>query len=416
MWGGTPDRNMVSNMKGLPTEWDVKTKKNVKWVADLGSQSYGNPVVAGGMVFVGTNNELLRDPKQPRRSRRADGVPRVRRRVPVAADARRSSSPGRANDWPFQGVASSPLVEGDQLYYVSNRGVRVLPRHPGLPRQRERRPGHRREAHRPDRRRRHLVVRHDGGGRLLSAQPGELVAGHLGRPDLRRAPRTARTRATSTSRRRARRRSSRSTRPPASWCGRTTRSRTASCTASGRRRRSARSAACVQVVSAQGDGWVRGYEAQTGKKLWEFDTNPEGRGLAAHAQRADRHAGDLSRTASTSPTARIPEHGEGVGHFYAIDATKRGDITQSGPRLALRQDPPLDLDGGDRRRPRLHRRLQRLPPLPRRQDRPGVLDARRLRRRLGLAVRRRRQGLPRRRRRRRRRPGSTARRRRCWPR
>ena len=57
MWGGTPDRNMVSNMKGLPTEWDVKTKKNVKWVAELGSQSYGNPVVAGGMVFVGTNNE-----------------------------------------------------------------------------------------------------------------------------------------------------------------------------------------------------------------------------------------------------------------------------------------------------------------------------------------------------------------------
>src|SRR5438105_15535058 len=65
MWGGTPDRNMVSTMKGLPTEWDVKTKKNVKWIAELGSQSYGNPVVAGGMVFVGTNNERLRDPKQP---------------------------------------------------------------------------------------------------------------------------------------------------------------------------------------------------------------------------------------------------------------------------------------------------------------------------------------------------------------
>ncbi|MGH9790527.1 MAG: hypothetical protein ACRD5W_04885, partial [Candidatus Acidiferrales bacterium] len=48
MWGGTPDRNMVSNMKGLPTSWDVKTGKNVKWVAALGSQTYGNPVVAGG--------------------------------------------------------------------------------------------------------------------------------------------------------------------------------------------------------------------------------------------------------------------------------------------------------------------------------------------------------------------------------
>ena len=64
MWGGTPDRNMVSSMKGIPTTWDVKTKKNVKWVAQLGSQSYGNPVVAGGQVYVGTNNELVRNPKE----------------------------------------------------------------------------------------------------------------------------------------------------------------------------------------------------------------------------------------------------------------------------------------------------------------------------------------------------------------
>src|SRR5215475_6150068 len=64
MWGGTPDRNMVSNMKGMPTSWDVKTKKNIKWIASLGSQSYGNPVVSGGQIYVGTNNELVRDPKQ----------------------------------------------------------------------------------------------------------------------------------------------------------------------------------------------------------------------------------------------------------------------------------------------------------------------------------------------------------------
>jgi hypothetical protein len=64
MWGGTPSRNMVSDMKGLPITWDVKTGKNVKWVAELGSQSYGNPVVGGGVVLVGTNNEAMRDPKQ----------------------------------------------------------------------------------------------------------------------------------------------------------------------------------------------------------------------------------------------------------------------------------------------------------------------------------------------------------------
>ena len=28
---------------------------------------------------------------------------------------------GRVNDWPYQGVCSSPLVEGKKLYYVSNR-------------------------------------------------------------------------------------------------------------------------------------------------------------------------------------------------------------------------------------------------------------------------------------------------------
>jgi hypothetical protein len=42
MWGGSPDRNMVSGHKGLPTTWDVEKKVNVKWVSTLGSQSYGN--------------------------------------------------------------------------------------------------------------------------------------------------------------------------------------------------------------------------------------------------------------------------------------------------------------------------------------------------------------------------------------
>ena len=67
MWGGTPTRNMVSSMKGLPTTWDIASSKNLKWVAKLGSQTYGNPVVSKGVVLVGTNNELVRDPKQPGR-------------------------------------------------------------------------------------------------------------------------------------------------------------------------------------------------------------------------------------------------------------------------------------------------------------------------------------------------------------
>ena len=120
--GEHTDRNQVSNMKNVPSEWDVKTKKNIKWVADLGSQSYGNPVVAKGMVFVGTNNELLRDPKQGgdrgvlMAFRESNGE-FLWQQTHVKLEA------GRANDWPYQGVASSPLVDGERLYYVSNRGV-----------------------------------------------------------------------------------------------------------------------------------------------------------------------------------------------------------------------------------------------------------------------------------------------------
>src|SRR5687768_17488294 len=40
MWGGTPHRNMVSAEKNAPTEWDVESKKNIKWVAKLGSKAY----------------------------------------------------------------------------------------------------------------------------------------------------------------------------------------------------------------------------------------------------------------------------------------------------------------------------------------------------------------------------------------
>src|SRR6187401_2106694 len=122
MWGGTPDRNRVSTMKGLPIEWDVKTKKNVKWVADLGSQSYGNPVVAGGMVFVGTINEMMRDKNQGgdrgvlMTFRESNGE-FLWQQTHVKLEA------GRANDWPFQGVASSPVVEHRRLYYTSKRGV-----------------------------------------------------------------------------------------------------------------------------------------------------------------------------------------------------------------------------------------------------------------------------------------------------
>src|SRR3970040_1381855 len=74
------------------------------------------------MVFVGTNNELVRDPKQPG-DRGVLMAFRASTGEFLWQHAHAKLESGRGNDWPFQGIASSPLVIGDRLYYTSNRGV-----------------------------------------------------------------------------------------------------------------------------------------------------------------------------------------------------------------------------------------------------------------------------------------------------
>jgi len=121
MWGGDSRRNMVNTVeKGIPGSWDVKTGRNIKWSAKLGSQTYGNPVVSNGKVLVGTNNEAARQPKAPGDKgvimcfAEKDGEflwQLTHDKLPA----------GRVNDWPQQGICSSPAVDGDRFYYVSNR-------------------------------------------------------------------------------------------------------------------------------------------------------------------------------------------------------------------------------------------------------------------------------------------------------
>ena len=120
MFGNTPSRNMVSDEKGLPTSWDVKTGRNVLWSEAVGSQAYAGPVVAGGRVFVGTNNEGRRNPKEDgdrgvlMAFNEADGKFLWQLSHPKLAA-------GRVHDWPLQGICSNPAVEGDRIYYVSNQ-------------------------------------------------------------------------------------------------------------------------------------------------------------------------------------------------------------------------------------------------------------------------------------------------------
>lgn len=123
MLGGSPARNNTPQGKDIPTDWDVETGRNIKWSAKLGSQSYGNVVVANGKVFVGTNNGagyLKRYPKTVDLGvllcfRESDG----KFLWQYSCEKLRS---GRVHDWPMQGICSAPVAEGDRLWFVSSRG------------------------------------------------------------------------------------------------------------------------------------------------------------------------------------------------------------------------------------------------------------------------------------------------------
>lgn len=133
LFGGTLQRNMVNTIdKGVPTKWDVKKGDHVKWVAELGSKAYGGPIIAGGKVFIGTNNDRPRNPRDtvpdPNNPAKRIGSDKG---VVMCFDAETGKflwqavhdklAAGRVNDWPREGICSSPFVEGDRLYYVSNR-------------------------------------------------------------------------------------------------------------------------------------------------------------------------------------------------------------------------------------------------------------------------------------------------------
>src|SRR5215210_4779983 len=327
MWGGTPDRNMVSNMKNPPMAWDVGTKKNVKWVVNLGSQAYGNPVIASGMVFVGTNNEGARDANVKGDKgvlmafRESDGQF-------MWQAVHDKLAAGRANDWPYQGICSSPLVEDGVVYYMSNRGELMAVdvdgfrdgTNDGLVKDEKAT-----KETDPD-----IIWRYDMMEELgvmqhnmANASPvsyGDLIfvntsngqdESHVNVPSPKAPSIIAVNKKTG----------------KLVWEDNSVGDKILhgqwSSAAVGK------IGGVVQLIHAQGDGWIRGYEALTGKKLWEFDTNPKDSVWPKTRNELISTPVIVDNVVYVG-NGQDPEHGEGVGHLYAIDPTKRGDITQSG--------------------------------------------------------------------------------------
>ncbi len=331
MWGGSPSRNMVSTETGLPAEWDPEAGTNIKWTAQLGSQTYGNPTIIGGKIFVGTNNQALKNKKLGgdrgviMAFRESDG-----KFLWQSAHAKLAA--GRVNDWPQQGICSSPFAEGDRIYYISNRAEVICADTEGFYDGENDGPYTKEEnkteidediiwrydmideldtfphnlatcsplvvgdlvfavtangvdethINVPSPDAPSFIALNKNTGELVweDASPGEnILHGQWSNPSYGVIDGTA------------------------------------------------------QVIFPGGDGWVYAFVPESGKLLWKFDCNPK--------ESVWELGGSGTRNNNISTpviwdnkvyigVGQDPEHGESVGHWYAIDATKRGDITESG--------------------------------------------------------------------------------------
>jgi outer membrane protein assembly factor BamB len=291
----------------------MTTRRNIVWSVELGNEVYGSPVVAGDVVYVGADNTRHRNPAFQGDAgvlmafRAADGAflwqdvgPRVERGL---------------RDWLLPSTTSAPYVEGDRLYYVSAEcQLRCLDTHnkgtanavwqldmPALgvfPHEacnsdvlavgdllivgtsNGQNEGHTRV---PSPRAPSLIAvnKHSGEVVWRAIGPGEGVL-------------------------------------HGAW------SSPVAATVSGR----------VQVLFGGGDGWLRAYDAASGRELWRFDGNPK------DARWLPR-PGVLSRgSIIASPVfadGRVfvamglsPGHDNGPSLMHAIDPNGHDDVTESG--------------------------------------------------------------------------------------
>jgi len=110
-----------------------------------------------------------------------------------------------------------------------------------------------------------------------------------------------------------------------------------------------------QVLFAGGDGWLYSFDGEKSvdgrpELLWKFDCNPKDSKwvLGGRGTRNNLIATPVIYDGNVYiSVGQDPEHGEGVGHVWCIDPTKRGDVS-----------PQLVFNASDPSRPAPHKRIQ----------------------------------------------------------
>jgi outer membrane protein assembly factor BamB len=333
MLGRDRTHNAVSPEKGAPTDWQIatsaKSARNVKWSARLGSQSIGGPVIANGLIWVGTNNHNPRDPRdtRPRRDGKREPIDMAVLMCFRESDGQFLWQYNSARlgvlmfDCPSEAMGSTPLVEGDRLWLLTNRwetlclDIGPLRRGEGPPK----------EVWKVDLMKEYGVFPHGfsmaagfkaspaaDADRLFIVTGNGVDEGHVNVP-APNAPslicldkKTGKSLWTDKSPGTDIMHEQFSTPLVASVNGRT------------------------QVIVGQGDGWLRSFEAETGKLIWKCDLNPKGakydlggRGRRSYVMATPVYCGGRVYIA----TGQSPEHFDGEGRLSCIDPTGTGDVS-----------------------------------------------------------------------------------------
>ncbi len=322
MYGGTPSRNLLSPGKAPPTQWDVKSGQNIVWRARLGSQSYGSPIIAGGVVYVGSNNEAKRDPQHLRDGGVLTAFDETAGRFLWQRYVPKLPA-GRVNDWPYQGQCGTVYAEPGRIWYCTNRCETICL-----------------DVSRPGEQPR-VLWRVDMMGEL-GVFPHNMTRCHIAaRGNLiyvitangvdethKNVPAPD---------------------APSIVCfdkntGRVVWSDNSP--GSGILHGQWASVAIAEVggrglvIAPLGDGWVYAYDAETGKVVWKFDCNRKG-SIYPRTRNELLATPVIYKNRMYLATGQDPEHGEGPGLIWCVDITREGDISAelAGDELPAGPDP-----------------------------------------------------------------------------
>jgi HEAT repeat protein len=314
-----------------PVDWDIKTGRNIIWSAELGTDAFGRPVVAGDTVFVGTDNAGRRDPSCQEDCgvlmafRASDGTFLWQdAATPVARGLRQFLLPS---------TTSAPYVDGQFLYYVTAecqlRCLEIENSPPGAQ-------GSLRETKAPsanclvnlvwelDMCARLGVFPHEACNSEVLAVDDLLFVctsngqneGHTRVPSPRAPSLLAVNRQSGEVIWRAI--------EPGEHVLHGQWSSPVAANVNGR----------TQVLFGGGDGWLRAYDAASGRQLWQFDGNPKDARWLPRPGVFSRNPIIASPVVGDGRVyvamGQDPAHGNGPSLLHALAPRGQGDITRSG--------------------------------------------------------------------------------------